>query len=289
MSVAATARPATPEVSAIGDLAIEGNIIPHTWYKGLRTPSDKPDLVAITILGEVLYWYRPTSRGTRKFAEELYQRSYESLAEFFGFSKRQVVLAIRRLEAQGLLRRVFKTLCVAGQVLNNVLHLAINPEAVKALTEGTPSRKILWEGPSQSVGGPTKPDDPSHTAEGDVYGEGRGDSPEDKEEILNKEVMVDVPGSPKGTWEAIKGRLELEMPRSAFQVWMQDTEGLALEAGRLVVGVRSVFCAEWLERRLGQPVLRVAKEVAPGLLEVKFHVGSRQRRIDQPARALGGM
>jgi hypothetical protein len=46
----------TPEVDAIGALPFTGNLIPHAWYTALTLPSGKPDLVAITLLADIVYW-----------------------------------------------------------------------------------------------------------------------------------------------------------------------------------------------------------------------------------------
>ena len=46
-------------VDAIATMAVTGNVIPATWYKTITTSSGKADLVAINILSDVLYWYRP--------------------------------------------------------------------------------------------------------------------------------------------------------------------------------------------------------------------------------------
>ena len=90
----------TPEVDAIGALPFTGNLIPHAWYTALTFPSGKPDLVAITLLADIVYWYRPVVerdpatgqvlRQRKKFKADMLQRSYQAFADQFGFTKRQV-------------------------------------------------------------------------------------------------------------------------------------------------------------------------------------------------------
>ena len=41
-------------------LNISGNIIPQTWYRTVVRESGKPNLTAIVILADIVYWYRPT-------------------------------------------------------------------------------------------------------------------------------------------------------------------------------------------------------------------------------------
>ena len=46
-------------VDALYGIDFSGNIIPHSWYETIQTESGKPDMNAITILSEILYWHRP--------------------------------------------------------------------------------------------------------------------------------------------------------------------------------------------------------------------------------------
>lgn len=86
-------------VDAIGNMHLEGNVIPHTWYENIRLESTgKPDLIAITLLSEIVYWYRPSYMKEeesgrligmkKKFKADALQRSYDSFVAQFGFSKK---------------------------------------------------------------------------------------------------------------------------------------------------------------------------------------------------------
>ncbi|MBK8752212.1 MAG: hypothetical protein IPL99_11465 [Candidatus Competibacteraceae bacterium] len=46
-------------MAEIGQMHFEGNIIPHPWYQRITLESGKPDLSAIILLAEIIYWYRP--------------------------------------------------------------------------------------------------------------------------------------------------------------------------------------------------------------------------------------
>lgn len=123
-------------VDAIGKMHLEGNTIPHLWYENIRFESNKPDLIAIVILAEIVYWYRPTymkdeltgqTLGVKKrFNADLLQRSYESFADQFGVSKRQAKDAIVRLENMGLIKRHFRTINPHGTPLSNVLFIELS-------------------------------------------------------------------------------------------------------------------------------------------------------------------
>ncbi len=41
-------------------LNISGNIIPQVWYRTIIRESGKPNLTAIIILADIVYWYKPT-------------------------------------------------------------------------------------------------------------------------------------------------------------------------------------------------------------------------------------
>ena len=65
-------------------LNISGNIIPQVWYRTIIRESGKPNLTAIIILADIVYWYKPTEirdEGTgqvigvrKKFKSDLLQR-----------------------------------------------------------------------------------------------------------------------------------------------------------------------------------------------------------------------
>ena len=142
-------------VDKIGMINLEGNIIPHAWYQHFKMPNGKPDLNSMIILSEIVYWYRPTTLrdetsgkviGIKKrFKADLLQRSYDSFAEQFGLTKRQVKESIDRLCVHGVIWREFRTLKV-DIVLNNVLYIGINPKLlcdVSFVQAGTTKRTTL--------------------------------------------------------------------------------------------------------------------------------------------------
>ena len=116
-----------PACDALREIAFTGNIIPQSWYKifvkrDLKNP--KPHLLAINVLADIVYWYRPAEvRDERsgevvgyrkKFAADLLQRSYAQIAEQFGCSEGQAKDAIVFLEEMGVVRREFRTIEAKG-------------------------------------------------------------------------------------------------------------------------------------------------------------------------------
>ena len=131
-------------VDALDGMEFKGNIIPAAWYKTVLTPKGKPDSIAIILLSDIVYWYRPQEVrdeatgeliGIRKkFKADLLQRSYDQLANHFGYTKAQVKSAVVRLENLGVIRRVFRTLEVGGQKLSNVMFIELIPDRLRELT-----------------------------------------------------------------------------------------------------------------------------------------------------------
>lgn len=123
---------------------ITGNVIPLNWFKTIKRPNGKPNSVAIMLLSDFVYWYRPRlvrneQTGEfigieKRFKADLLQRSYKQLAEQFGYSKRQVTDAVKELEILGVVRRVFRSVSLGMQTLNNVLYIELVPKRLIELT-----------------------------------------------------------------------------------------------------------------------------------------------------------
>ena len=127
------------------NLHLTGNILPPQWLHHLKLPSGKPNVNAAIILSDIVYWYRPVVvrdeyngkvLGLRKkYAKDLLQRSYNSYAEQYGFTKRQAREAIKYLERKGLINLVFRPISVNGTIYNNVLFIELNIEKLREISE----------------------------------------------------------------------------------------------------------------------------------------------------------
>ena len=114
-------------------LNISGNIIPQVWYRTIIRESGKPNLTAIIILADIVYWYKPTEirdEGTgqvigvrKKFKSDLLQRSYQQISEQFGISKKEATNAVVFLEKLGVVKRVFRTISMNG--IDTFLHIIL--------------------------------------------------------------------------------------------------------------------------------------------------------------------
>ena len=153
----------TPEVDAIGAMPFTGTLVPHAWYTALTLPSGKPDLVAITLLADIVYWYRPVVerdpatgeilRQRKKFRADMLQRSYQAFANQFGFTKRQVMEAMYRLEkTYGVIRKVLRHLDTPYGRCANVLFVAPIPATLQAITWGRERSHTRMGDVSRSTG-----------------------------------------------------------------------------------------------------------------------------------------
>ena len=190
-------------VDAMGAINISGNIIPAIWYKTITKENGKPYLLAIVILADIVYWYRPSEvrdQGTgqilgwkKKFSEDILRQSYQYYADLFGESKKTVKTAMDKLEKLQVIRREFRTVSYGdGLVCNNVMYVELKPDILYQLT--FPEKIPAMKGTNNSCadvsdnkkGGslPTKSDSPM-----EIFG-GRG-IPKGKQVSTNLEAGYD--------------------------------------------------------------------------------------------------
>ncbi|MDR4147899.1 DnaD domain protein [Bacillus thuringiensis] len=131
------------KVLQIGQINFRGNVIDHGWFKTLTLDNGKPNIVAITVLGEFVYWYKPTEvrseesnqvQYKQKFKADMLQKSYQQLADSFGFTKRQVKEACDFLKERGLIKIEFRTIVVNGTRCNNVMYVEPIPEMIQKIS-----------------------------------------------------------------------------------------------------------------------------------------------------------
>ena len=51
-------------------------------------------------------------------------------------------------------------------------------------------------------------------------------------------------------WQAVLGRMEIRVPRSSFNTWLQDTNVVSHNEKTIIIGVPNAFTAKYLEDRL---------------------------------------
>lgn len=132
-------------VDAIGTLNVSGNVVPQIWYKTITKETGKPYLLAITLLADIVYWYRPTEvrdemsgqiiGWRKKFKGDLLQKTYQQYADLFGESKRTVKAALDRLENLGVIKKEFRDVeCENGVTLYNLMYISLDADVLAKLT-----------------------------------------------------------------------------------------------------------------------------------------------------------
>ncbi len=146
--------PLPPAVAEIGEIRFEGNIVPHRWYQQVTLPSGKPDMPAIAILSEIVYWYRPyqtlDKRGKpllrKHFDGDMFQCTAAYFSSKFGFTKDQVRKALKRMEDAGYIRREYRCIVQQGVLRNNITFIEPLPPAIMAITHPGSAREMEPEG-----------------------------------------------------------------------------------------------------------------------------------------------
>lgn len=136
-------------VDAMANVNISGNIISPMWYRTVVKEDGKPHFLAIAILSDVVYWYKPrivrdevtgnVIKAVKRFAADLLQRSSKALAEQFGVSKRQITEALRLLEQLKVINRHFRVVerKYGDEVVKiaNVQYIELNVDVLLKLSE----------------------------------------------------------------------------------------------------------------------------------------------------------
>ena len=132
-------------VDAMDRIRISGNVIPQSWYKEILRDNGKPYLLAVTLLADIVYWYRPVEErdessgcviGLRKrFRGDLLQKTYEEYSDLYGESKRTIKAALDRLEELGLIRKIFRDIRLKnGTKIPNVMYIEIFPDRIEEIS-----------------------------------------------------------------------------------------------------------------------------------------------------------
>ena len=131
-------------VDQVGKIGLSGNIIPDAWYKTIISRNGKVNLLAVNILADVVYWYRPSeSRDEitgnvtykKKFRhKDFLQKSYKDICEKFNCSEKQAREALKDLENLGVVARHFKTVETEYGFYPNAMFLELIPSGLIALT-----------------------------------------------------------------------------------------------------------------------------------------------------------
>lgn len=141
-------------VSQINNISITGNIIPNKFYQIITNKYGMPDLSAITVFSEIIYWYKPNKEGRAKFKGDAWQTSHSHFNEKFEYYEEKTRRAFVRLEELDLIRREHRTVKYYGQNYSNRLFIHLTDKA-RRLLKNPISKNILpdFVGPSPQIVG----------------------------------------------------------------------------------------------------------------------------------------
>lgn len=137
-----------PVVDAIGRLNFEGDIIPKSWYKHIRYQNTKSgeraDHLAVAILADIVYWYRPFQKRDeltgevlgwhKKFKDDVLRRSPDAFAELLGTTPRCVRESMKLLENLGLIAVTRKPVKTQYGTIPNVMYITVVPDLIEKIT-----------------------------------------------------------------------------------------------------------------------------------------------------------
>ena len=79
-----------------------------------------------------------------------------------------------------------------------------------------------------------------------------------------------VSSDPTALWQAALCDLASQVSRANYDTWLDGTEGVRLVEDTLVVGTKSEFVTEWLQKRLRPSIIRSLSEIAGHSIDVAF-------------------
>ena len=124
--------------------SLTGNIISNDWYEKFTNSRGRPDLSLISVLSEIVYWYRPkrikdskTGNITyvNKFLGDAWQTSYEHFERKFGFNREKLRRIFVKLEQMGICSRKFRNVKLRGQTYNNRLFIHLSSQFLSSYTD----------------------------------------------------------------------------------------------------------------------------------------------------------
>ena len=135
-------------VNKVGKMRFS-NVIPEVWYKTIVSSNGRVNLLAINILADIVYWYRPMEirdemtgdvTWKKKFADDDYlQRNYSKICEKYNVSTKQAREALIVLETLGVVKRHFRTIETEMGKCPNVMYIELIPDVLYKLTYPEPA------------------------------------------------------------------------------------------------------------------------------------------------------
>jgi chromosomal replication initiator protein len=91
-------------------------------------------------------------------------------------------------------------------------------------------------------------------------------------------------GDPVELWQQALRHLAQHVSRANFDTWLEGTEGLRFSDNALVIGTRSEFVTEWIQKRLRPLIVRTLTELAGRPVDIRFE--PLRAAAEEPTAAL---
>jgi chromosomal replication initiator protein len=86
-------------------------------------------------------------------------------------------------------------------------------------------------------------------------------------------------------WQATLGQLQMQMPKSAYDTWVQSAELVSYDQDLFTIGVHNAYARDWLETRLGSTVQNVLTGLMNRPQSVQFVVWHKENEMLENAAA----
>jgi len=87
-------------------------------------------------------------------------------------------------------------------------------------------------------------------------------------------------------WSATLGELQLQVTRASFDTWLRDSKLLKYEDSTFVIGVKSGYAKDWIERHLAAAIKRTLARQTGKTIDVRLVVYSQDTRQQDPVSLL---
>jgi chromosomal replication initiator protein len=88
--------------------------------------------------------------------------------------------------------------------------------------------------------------------------------------------------SAKEIWQSAVGKLQIQVSKANYTTWLRDSQGLSCRDNIFIVGVRNVFVAEWLAKRLYPLVRKTLVDIIGRDIDVRFEIHNREQLSASP-------
>ena len=85
----------------------------------------------------------------------------------------------------------------------------------------------------------------------------------------------------KNVWEAVLGKLEIQVTRPSYETWLKDTVGMAFDNGSLFVRTPNTFVSEMLEQRMYTLISSALEQVTSNKINIRFQVQPQQLGVGE--------